>query len=159
MATVLNKKGFIDHLRAADGEAKRRFSMRVKEVIFTMHIEVEKLTPVWSGSALANWSWSIDAPDFTQLEPIDNGSPGHTNAMPLGPEPRRPPNTELSEASLFALNFSDPYHVFWLNNNDPDIMGLEAGELPPAPMRQRSPQGMVGLTLAYVVAKLDAGQM
>jgi hypothetical protein len=159
MAFVTNKKTFLDSLKAMDGESRRRFAKRVVDVIWTLHHEIVANTPVWSGSAVANYRWSIGIPDYGYVEPIDNGPPGPTNSMPLGTEPRRRPNEELAYESLEALTFSDPYRVFWLNNNDPDIFGIEFGSLPPPPLTIRNPQGMIGLSLEFVYAKLQAGQI
>lgn len=159
MAFVTNKKAFLDTLRAAEGEMKRKFAWRVMNVVHTLHHEIVALTPVWSGSAVANYQWSAGLPRFELIEPIDNGPPGHTNEMPLGTEPRREPNEALSLESLEALSFANPYQVFWLSNNDPDIMGIEIGTKPPPPLQIRNPQGMIAVSLEYVYAKLQAGQM
>ena len=159
MAFVKNKKQFLDSLKAADGEARRRFARRVVDVIWTLHHEIVANTPVWSGSAVANYRWSIGLPDLTFVDPIDNGPPGPTNTMPLGMEPRRKPNEEVAYETLEALTFSDPFKVFWLNNNDPEIMDIEFGKAPPPPLVIRNPQGMIGLSLEFVHAKLQAGQL
>lgn len=159
MAFVTNKKAFLDSLRAAEGEMRRKFSRRVHDVLYTLQVEITALTPVWSGSALANYQWTVGTPTLTYIDPIDNGPPGHTNTMPLGTEPRRSPNESLSLASLEALDTSDVFRVFWLSNNDPDILGLEMGELPPSPLIQRSPNGMIRLSMEFVLAKMASGQM
>jgi hypothetical protein len=51
-----------------------------------------------------------------------------------------------------AISISDPFQIFYLNNNDPDIMNLEFGLLP-SPERSRSPSGMVKLSMSYVIAQ------
>jgi hypothetical protein len=159
MAFVKNKRAFFAALKAADGEARRKFHLRVNSVLYTMEAEILSLTPVWSGSAVANFQWSAGAPRVAFIDPVDNGPPGHTNAMPLGPEPRRAPNEVVSMTSLEMLDTSNPFQMFWLTNNDPDIGGLEMGELPGAPLQSRSPNGMMRLSIEFVMAKMAAGQM
>jgi len=58
-----------------------------------------------------------------------------------------------------ALNLKNPYKMFWLTNNDPDIMDIEDGVLPPEPLRIRAAEGMIRVSFEYVVAKLAAGQL
>jgi hypothetical protein len=156
ISLIANKSDFFAGLRAAVGEHERRVAQRVREITYHLHVEITHATPVWSGAALANYQWSAGAPIETIIEPIGEGHPGHTNEMPIGPEPRRAANQASADASFAAVDFSNPYRVFWLNNNAPHIAGLEYGEYPPPPANQRSPQGMFARALNVVVTKLEA---
>jgi hypothetical protein len=157
--SVRNMQAFKASLAAAEAAMKARFAQRVKDVVYTLHYEIVDRTPVWSGAIMANYQWSDGFPFSDTLEPIDNGPPGHTNEMPIGVEPRRAPNQALADASLHHLNFDNPFRVYYLNNNDPDIGGVEAGVLPPPPLVIRAAQGMIGVSLELVRAKLAAGQI
>lgn len=155
---VKNKRAFLNTLKGAAGEARRSFSTLVKTVVWTLHYEITALTPVWSGEALSNFRWSVGSPDRTAIfgvfKPIEP-----TNQLPLGTEQNRPAAQAQVDFTVNRLNFSDPYRVFYMTNNDPTSVGLEFGELPKAPFRQRSPNGMVGLSVRYVVERLEHGSL
>lgn len=160
MGIIKNKDAFFSGLKQAEKKMVDCFRTRVIGVIRIMHDEVTAFTPVWSGSALANYQWSIGSPKDNFVDYASVGDPGPTNTMSLGVEPRRPLNQMIADASLLMIgNLSDPFVYVWLTNNDPDIGGLEDGSLPPPPLRQRSPRGMLGLSVVYVLAKIDAGQL
>ncbi len=142
MSIISNKAAFIKHVQAAAPALDAKMTHIMQWTIETMHHSVLSMTPVWSGSAVANYQWSVGVINTGLVNLVDNGPPGPTNSMPLGPEPRRQPNEALADASHDALIFVNPYQTFWLNNNDPDIIGLEYGLLPD-PARSRSRQGMV----------------
>lgn len=159
MGIVKNKTEFFKTLRAADTKARERFKSLLWNVLELLHHEVMERTPVWSGSAVTNYRWSVGAPDYTFYDPIDNGPPGPTNDMPLGPEPRRADNEAASLTSLYTVNLANPFQVFWLNDNDPDIMGLEYGLLPPEPLTQRSRNGMARVSMEYVSLRVSLGTL
>lgn len=130
---------------------------KVKELIHYAHYNITERTPVWSGQSLRNWVWSMDQASTTTLEAIDNGPPGPTNSMPLGSEPRRPPNQASSDATFMALSYNNPFRNYILTNNAPDIIKLEYGQLPTA-ASSRSPAGMVRITVQELLEKLKTGR-
>lgn len=154
--TVSNMKEFFRDLDGAKATIKKRHLYRITMAIHIMHEAVEERTPVWSGSAVANYKWSVGSPDYTYVEPYDNGDPGPTNSMALGTEPRRPPNAEIAVMSMHDMPIGNGFGRYYLNNNDPDIEGLEMGQLPPAPLVSRSPFGMVNLSLSFVHMMLES---
>lgn len=160
MSIVKNKAEFMKCLQEANVNVKKCFARRVKNVIWDLHFEVLRNTPVWSGNVVGNYIWSVGVPNFDWEPAVDSGDPGHTNLMELGEEPRRAANEERSYFTLEELVYDNPYQTFFLNNNDPDFRELEDGQIPPDPLRQRTPPGgMVGLAMAFVKYRLAAGQI
>jgi hypothetical protein len=133
---------------------ERRFAVRMEEVIRETDTFIKSLTPVNTGQAVRNYIWSQGSPNKITFDPIDNGPTGRTNAMELGSEPRRWPNEEAAAQSIDTLNFRNPFQTFYLTNNSPDIEGLELGILPGPPYKSRSPNGMFGITHAFINAKV-----
>ena len=155
MSIIRNKAAFLGEIKHAPIKQEATFKKRVLDTTWMLHTEITWHTPVWSGEALASYVWSAGSPSGEgPREPIDTGPPGHTNSMSIGEEPRRNANQQEADESYEKLNFSNPYQYFYLNNNAPHIGGLEYGLLPEDPLRQRSPNGMFGLALALVEAKL-----
>ena len=157
MSIIRNKASFLGEIKFAIPKQEAKFKKLVEGVTWSLHTEITWHTPVWSGEALASYIWSIGSPSSEgPLEPVDTGDPGPTNSMSIGEEPRRNANQQEADESYEKLTFANPYKVFYLNNNTPHIGGLEYGLLPEDPLRQRSPNGMFGLALALVEAKLSA---
>lgn len=154
MSTVKNMPSFFAELDAAVDKVMEKHLYRITHAIDELHVAIEERTPVWSGSAVANFQWSNGSPNYTFIEPIDNGDPGPTNTMALGTEPRRPPNAQLSLDSLMSLDIGDGTGIYYLNNNDPDIEDLEMGALP-TPALSRSPAGMIDVSVHYVYMMLE----
>lgn len=126
--------------------------MAARDLLYT----AMRLTPVNTGSVVANYRFyagNVEAEG--KVPPIDNGPPGPTNQMPLGSEPRRRPNEELSIEAFEKMSFSLPI-VYTFVNNDPDAAGVESGIFPPPPYRVRS-SAMVARAAALVRAKMEAG--
>jgi hypothetical protein len=158
VSIILNKKEFLSALSAEKGEWERKFSLKVRNVVYALHYEITSRTPVWSGQTLANYVWSVNVPyEGIPIEAPGTGPTGRTNSMALGVEPRRPESQEVADESLARLSFTNPYRVYWLANNDPTVGPLEAGEWPEPPFVQRSPQGMFMVSVEYVLALLDTG--
>lgn len=160
MSIIKNKTAFLDKVKAAGPALDARFRLRMTNALTIFHREVTDRTPVWSGSAIANYHWSIGTMAYGYINPVDNGPPGHTNQMPLGVEPRRAPNQAIADASFAAVlaSLANPYQAFYLNNNDGDIMDLEYGRIPSGPgLTPRSPNGMVFVSLEYVKMLLASG--
>jgi hypothetical protein len=160
MSIIKNKTAFVSYVKAAGPALDERFRVRMTNALTIFHREVTDRTPVWSGSAIANYRWSVGTMAYGYVTPIDNGPPGHTNTMPLGVEPRRGPNQAIADTSFAAVlaSLSNPYQAFYLNNNDGDIMDLELGLIPNAGgLHSRSPNGMVFVSLEYVKMLLASG--
>lgn len=156
MASVVkNKTQFLKVLNDAGPKLDDCFREKMRYAVSLVHFAVVERTPVWSGAAIANYQWSVGAPQTINIAFIDNGDPGHTNLMPLGSEPRRGPNEEIATASLERLSFENPYQFYILNNNDPDIMDLEYGALP-SPGRSRS-KAMVANAMSLAAYYFEVG--
>ena len=130
---------------------------KVKESVHYAHYQITSRTPVWSGQSVRNWVWSMDQAATATLDAIDNGPTGQTSKMPLGAEPRRGPNEASSTATLEALSYTNPFRVYWLANNAPDIIKLEYGQLP-TPTASRNSAGMVRVTVQELLERLKTGR-
>lgn len=159
-ATLRGKEQAYKAAMASIEAAEARFALNVSALCEEIDSTIKSLTPVNTGQAVRNYIWSRDVPNTVVYEAIDNGPTGHTNQMALGIEPRRKPNEEAAHQSLIALGLGvNPFGVIYLTNLSPDIEGLEAGLFPEPPLRQRSPQGMFGVTAAYVRALVESKGM
>ena len=139
MSIISNKSAFIKHLQSGPPKLDARMCHIMQWTLETFHHSLLQMTPVWSGSAVANFTWSTGLPSMVYVSYADSGQPfGPTNDMPLGSEPQRAANEAISDASFATLSFDNPYQVYWLSNNDPDIMLIEYGQLPLPPHRIRS---------------------
>lgn len=124
-------------------------------------------TPVWSGSTVANYQWTISAPFMGRISPVETPAEGwgYTNQAgrgPLGPEKRRRANEEISSQSLRRINFKAAFgRVIYLVNNDPNFGNLERGVAPYAPpdLLPRSPGGMFGVTMIELKSRLESGTL
>ena len=154
---VSNLDEFLKGFKEKPKEIEQIFSMTIRDICHVLHHSITELTPVNTGQTLANYQWSIGTPFSGLVEAMGSGDPGPTNQMPLGIEPRRPENQAVADASLNALNFSKPYQDFILVNNNPAWGGLEDGEYPEFPFRQRSPNGMLTLSWTYVSELVSSG--
>lgn len=126
---------------------ERQFAQGINELVHEIDTHIKALTPVNTGQAVRNYIWSRDVPNSIVFSAIDNGDPGRTNEMALGTEPRRGINESAAAESLGTLGIgANPFGVFYLTNNSPDIVGLEMGILPGPPFKSRSPRGMFGVT-------------
>lgn len=151
---VVGKEQAREAARASIAALEARLTHNVDALIRDIDKHIKSKTPVWSGQAVRNYIWQRGSGSSTVHEAIDNGPTGHTNRMALGSEPRRKPNEEAAAQSISTLNLSNPFGVFTLQNNSPDIVGLELGIYPGPPMPSRSPNGMFGITQAYFHEKL-----
>lgn len=132
---------------ASIDDLERRFAQNLDELVNEIDTHIKSLTPVNTGQAVRNYIWSRGIPNSVVFSAIDNGDPGHTNTMALGTEPRRDVNESAAAESLGTLGINaNPFGVFYLTNNSPDIVGLEMGILPGPPFKSRSPRGMFGVT-------------
>ena len=152
-ARLIGREKAYSAAMASIDELERRFAVNVEQLIEEIDHHIKAVTPVHSGQAVRNYIWSRDVPNPIVFDAIDNGPPGRTNQMALGSEPRRAVNESAAADSLTTLALrANPFAVFHLTNNSPDIAGLELGILPGPPLKSRSPQGMFGITEAYFTA-------
>lgn len=153
-AGVSNVSAFRKKLRRYMKSFTERYEAELEAGIRAIHAGVTSKTPVNSGQTLANYQWSVGSP-ATGIVPHDEGAePGRTNEMALGEEPRRPANQAIADASLNSLPFGSlSGKRIYLTNNAPQFSGLENGLLPESPFVQRSPNGMVAITLTEVTSR------
>jgi len=159
MSMIKNRAAFSAHLNGYLPEKKRDFEKRVERIAGFIHKSLLAKTPVWQGETIANYQWSIDVPKLgTVAYSTSPAETGETNMMPLGVEPRRASNEAIANGSFAALQFRGSFgRVIYVTNNADQWGGLEAGDLPVAPLQSRSPLGMMGVTLQEVKSRLDAG--
>ncbi|USM11589.1 neck [Citromicrobium phage vB_CbaS-RXM] len=148
-AVKTNHRQVESKVRKSMADFRKRLSAGIREVCYEADDTIKSHTPVHTGSAVRNYLWTTGTPSSAVFEPIDNGSPGPTNSMSLGAEPRREVNEAAARETLDGLDFSNPFQTFILTNNDKDIGKLELGLLP-TPATSRSPNGMFGLTQNYI---------
>lgn len=104
-------------------------------------------TPVWEGTVIRNWRWSVSAPARGVLPPEGDAiPPGPTNTMAIGAEPRRAANVSAQKEDftrfLGQLATAPRIDNIFLRNNAPHALELEYGQLP-SPSRSRTPSGGV----------------
>jgi hypothetical protein len=126
---ITNAKKKLDRSKK---DLDRLVAKRVQLAAQYVHISVTSLTAVWMGTSLANWIWSVNSPSGIFKGASGTGAPGLTSQMSLGEEPRRAANQAVADASFKSIKFNpkDPYHCFYLSNNDPKISAMEAGRVP-----------------------------
>lgn len=134
--------------------ASNKLLEREKEIAIQLTNKVLALTPVWEGTTLVNWHWSVGSPVFERASPLGQDiDPGPTNSMPLGSEPRRAINTAPPMQSLMAvLQAMEPVDLYLTNAADSAI-DVEYG-LFPTPERSRSPRGVLRLAIKEITGKL-----
>lgn len=153
-----NSASFLAKLRKEPDKLKRKMLKKIRSIITLAHESITSKTPVYTGTALANYRWSIGSPDTSYSGDPGGGATGSTNSMPLGVEPRRAGAKAKADSSMrVVFATTNPFQTFYLSNNTPHIRGLEYGQLPFPPLNQRSPNGMFRVTLAMLAARLNAG--
>lgn len=135
-----------------------KITKRIEAVVRTVEASLLAKTPVWQGTSVRNFIWAQNAEPAGPFAPIDNGPTGATNSMPLGTEPRRPPNEAESQRTVEALAFKRPWGRYVMSNKAEGIGELEAGQFPTSE-RSRAPQGFFDLTVELVLAKLSSGAL
>lgn len=141
-------------LAKSQRDLDKRLAIRVQFACEYIQASINPLTAVWMGTAVRNWIWMMDAPFMGVLKAKGSGDPGPTGSQALGQEKRRAANEAASDATFYKLKFryKDPYHVYYLTNNDPKILEMEAGLVPTA-TRART-RDMVKITHKGVLAYL-----
>lgn len=148
---VQNIAGFRKKLRRGLKSFTKEYEAELEKGIRAIHHGVTMRTPVNTGQTLANYQWSVGSPAGGIVGHDTSGETGRTNTMRLGEEPRRAANQAIANRSLESLPFGKlSGKKIFLTNNAPQWSGLENGMLPDAPYVQRSPQGMVSITLLQV---------
>lgn len=80
-------------IREAVKELEKTAIQMVKLAAITVIQSLQSKTPVWSGETVRNYAVSLGGrPAGGAKSALGSGDPGDTNAMPLGPEPRRSEN-------------------------------------------------------------------
>ncbi|UTU08378.1 hypothetical protein CcrJ4_gp144 [Caulobacter phage J4] len=138
--------------------ANRAFNRYIDRFAVALNENLLGNTPVWEGTTVRNWNWSVGSADRSAALPAEGDGPtGRTNAMPLGPEPRRPAN-ENAEESDFE-NFrrqlaaqTKPVNIY-VTNTSPNAVSLEFGMLP-TPATSRRKKGMLLLSVVETLAAM-----
>lgn len=120
----------------------REIAKKMKKIVFAIDQGVHAKTPVWSGRAIRNMIWSKNRPNSTEYEEIKSGS--------VENEGRRGANAAAARQSLTALDFKNPFGIYYLSNVAHHIVELEAGLLPSPDRSRVPPGGMFGLTYSEV---------
>ncbi|RUW56739.1 hypothetical protein [Mesorhizobium sp. M8A.F.Ca.ET.021.01.1.1] len=138
-----NIDAIIAKMQGIEDRIKKHFAKVVSRVVLEIDTSIHPRTPVWSGRAVRNMIWTKGTPNAVEHDPIGGGEEGPG---------RRGANSAAAHATREALDFSNPFAVYWLTNNARHIEELEAGLLPyPG---KHPVDGMFGITYAEVVAKL-----
>lgn len=139
-------KGVMREVERKADEALDRKLVQLNELIL-------ERTPVWEGDTIHNWRWSARRPNYEHADPIEvPGSPGHTNKMALGDEPRRKANERRPRQSLAGALRAKQIVDIYLTNTSESAVDLEAGLLPTR-AQFRGQRGFVSLSLREVFGK------
>ena len=149
----MNSGGFLKALNRFEASIEQKYKRAL--VRFAVHVNERLLarTPVWEGTTLRNWQWSLRSPKKSVKKPEGGGiPPGPTNTMALGAEPRRAANEDAQRADfqmfLSELLAQPKVPNIYLTNPAPNAMGVEYGMLPSAE-RSRTPAGGVVRLAVY----------
>lgn len=115
-----------DVMRNVRSEFSRRLIMGLTDVQNSI-LE----TPVYTGSTLVNFQWSIgEEKQGTRAAVKDPPLPGKTSDLPLGSEPRRRANTAVVQEefqAILAMVRENPFQEIYLVNNKPNFSDIEYG--------------------------------
>jgi hypothetical protein len=157
MGIVTNSSEFSKGLEQEVEKLKIKFRNRIRRLMNEGMVRMLRRTPVNTGQAIMNYVASVGTP-FDGVK--EAGDPVEaTNHLALGAERLRNEYASVSLATLNGVDYNDPYQVYWIANNAPDIGGLEYGLLPQAPYTPRSPSGMFGVTVQDLISLLDSGSI
>lgn len=152
----IDTKRFMPNIAAIEERITRKVAAAAQAIVYYIDASVHAKTPVHTGEAVRNMIWSMDSPGAASFAAIGTQAPGRTSDMALGAEPRRAKNEAAARATLRALSFKDPYHVYILHNAASDIGTVEFGSSG-LPSKPRAPDGVFSVTMAEVAARLDSG--
>lgn len=155
-AIVQNAVSFNTELDKAIDRFEKKWKRRNRILVTEAMKRLIAKTPVHTGQTVRNYVASNGRPNSGGVKsgeaPVER-----TNRLPVGAEQLRGAAAAEAMATLAAVDFSNPYDVFFITNRSPAVAGLEIGALPEEPFVPRSPQGMFGVTLQELSAMLDSG--
>ena len=156
-----NSARFTSRIKKQPKRLETNFQIRLERIVRIAHKKLLDKTPVFEGRTVRNYLLTMDNPyQGREIEPIGTGSPGQTNSMPLGTEPRRPANEAASLATQSNLKLSrNAFRKIFITNRSQAVAGLERGELPGQGKPSRSPNGMFKITMMEIVALLRSGAL
>lgn len=162
-SVAMNTGGFMKALKRFEDSIEQRHKAMLVKFAVSLNDKLLARTPVWEGTTLRNWQWSLGSPKRSVKQAEGQGiEPGPTNMMALGAEPRRGANESAQRAdfavflsTLMASPASKVPNIF-LTNPAPNAMAVEYGELP-SPDRSRTPSGgVLRLALAETLTAMGA---
>lgn len=123
---------------------ERKGAAKVAHVFNDLHEEVLANSPVHSGQFIRNWVASRGRPVAQNAPEIPTpASPGPTNSMSLGSEPRRQANEDASRATAEQVSFARWLgESFFIANGSEDALAVEMGDLPGPGFVQRQPTAL-----------------
>lgn len=129
---------------AAMSNVKDEVAKRLVMGLTDMHKSILE-TPVYTGSTLVNFQWSLGSPVETVRAAITtSGLPGKTSEMKPGSEPRRSANAAVIDAEfaeLIASVRANPFQDIFLTNNKTNYTDIEYGSYAREGKRSRTPPG------------------
>ena len=153
-SVVANPRQFARGLDNSYNRFEKKWKIRLKKIMNKAMVNLIRRTPVHTGQAVRSYVASAGAPyggaAGAKPKPVEP-----TNQLALGAERLRGGAKNAAMATLATVDYTDPFAVYWITNKAPHIGGLEAGELPSAPLTPRSPQGMFAVTLQELAAFMD----
>lgn len=138
-------------LKGAFAKLRHRVERAHDDAIERIMIRLTNLvlerTPVWEGTLLANWRWSVDRIDNTIFQPEGTSSP--PGPADWGRENRRGANEDKVRQSLAQVLRvkGKGKRVFYFSNPTKMAIPLEYDILTPA---GRDARGMLGKSIAQV---------
>lgn len=123
---------------------ERKGAAQVAHIFTDLHDEVLANSPVHTGQFVRNWVASRGRPVSQNAPAIATpASPGPTNSMPLGSEPRRQANEDASRDTAEQVSFAKWLgETFFLANGSEDALAVEMGDLPGPGFVQRQPTAL-----------------
>ncbi len=153
---VVNAVGFINGLDRSIERFEKKWEKRNRILVNQAMRRLIAKTPVHTGQTVRNYVASNGRPASGGVKSGEKAVE-RTNTLALGTEQLRGGAEAEAISTLAAVDFSNPYDVFFITNRSPAVAGLEVGALPEEPFTPRSPQGMFGVTLQELTALLDTG--
>lgn len=155
---VVNPATFINGIEAFEERFEKMFREKVRKLLHEGMRRLIAKTPVNTGQAVMNYVATGRAPYGGGVKEAGPAVEA-TNKLALGAERLRPGAAAVAMGTLAAVDFSDPYNVYFITNKSPHIQGLEYGLLPAAPYTPRSPAGMFGVTVQELMMLLGSGRI
>jgi hypothetical protein len=159
MATV-KMLGIQELNRALKAEVKKLEQEAVEETRKAAEVVTEAFfdrTPVWMGTTIRNYAWGRNRmPTGGEKRAVGSGSPGPTNSMALGSEPRRGANEAAVIAQMSATigpmrRLSSLYFTNLVNSGKWDL--VDSGSAP-TPDRARNPGGVSHIAIQTARSQL-----